>query len=192
MSVRAGELFVKLGIAPSPCVLIGNRQPDGLSLAPRISAVVHVRQTSYLSIIGGASQENAAAGRLGRTLTDAPARLDWPRSDGKRADRRPPFIRDAASNRRPSRRSLFMPRPEGERAVRTPRTEAAGLQADASMLTLHLYFARELLKTFLMTSVALTLLIVMGGGVANIFRGEGIGAEEMARVSCSSRRSRSR
>jgi len=50
------------------------------------------------------------------------------------------------------------------------------------MLTLHLYFARELLKTFLMTSVALTLLIVMGGGVANIFRGEGIGAEEMARV----------
>ncbi len=50
------------------------------------------------------------------------------------------------------------------------------------MLTLHLYLGRELLKTFLMTSVALTLLIVMGGGVANIFRGEGIGAEDMAKV----------
>lgn len=50
------------------------------------------------------------------------------------------------------------------------------------MRTLHLYFARELLKTFLMTSVALTLLVVMGGGVANIFKGEGIGAEEVAKV----------
>jgi len=50
------------------------------------------------------------------------------------------------------------------------------------MLTLHLYMGRELLKTFLMTSVALTLLVVMGGGVANIFRGEGIGAGEMAKV----------
>ncbi len=47
------------------------------------------------------------------------------------------------------------------------------------MLTLHLYFGRELLKTFLMTATALTLLIVMGGGVANIFRSEGIGAEQM-------------
>ncbi|MFH1419324.1 MAG: LptF/LptG family permease [Planctomycetota bacterium] len=50
------------------------------------------------------------------------------------------------------------------------------------MLTLHLYYARELLKTFLMTAVALTLLIVMGGGVANLFRGQGIGADEMAKV----------
>lgn len=50
------------------------------------------------------------------------------------------------------------------------------------MLTLHLYLARELLKTFAMTAVALTLLVVMGGGVANIFRGEGIGAEDMAKV----------
>lgn len=47
------------------------------------------------------------------------------------------------------------------------------------MLTLHLYFGRELLKTFLMTAAALTMLIVMGGGVANIFRAEGIGAEQM-------------
>lgn len=47
------------------------------------------------------------------------------------------------------------------------------------MVTLHLYFGRELLKTFLMTAAALTLLIVMGGGVANIFRAEGIGAEQM-------------
>ncbi|HWL94541.1 MAG TPA: LptF/LptG family permease [Phycisphaerae bacterium] len=47
------------------------------------------------------------------------------------------------------------------------------------MRTLHLYFGRELLKTFLMTAAALTMLIVMGGGVANIFRAEGIGAEQM-------------
>ncbi|MBX3396799.1 MAG: LptF/LptG family permease [Phycisphaerae bacterium] len=47
------------------------------------------------------------------------------------------------------------------------------------MTTLHLYFARELLRTFLMTAASLTLLIVMGGGVANIFRSEGIGAEQM-------------
>jgi lipopolysaccharide export LptBFGC system permease protein LptF len=50
------------------------------------------------------------------------------------------------------------------------------------MRTLHAYLARELLKTFLMTSVALTLLVVMGGGVANIFRSQGIGTEEMAKV----------
>jgi len=50
------------------------------------------------------------------------------------------------------------------------------------MLTLHFYLGRELLKAFLMTSVALTLLVVMGGGVANIFRSQGIGAEDMVRV----------
>lgn len=51
-----------------------------------------------------------------------------------------------------------------------------------AMRTLHSYFGRELLKTFLMTSTALTLLIVMGGGVANLFRGEGIGAGQMAQI----------
>jgi lipopolysaccharide export LptBFGC system permease protein LptF len=50
------------------------------------------------------------------------------------------------------------------------------------MVILHLYLARELLKTFLMTSITLTLLVVMGGGVANIFRGEAVGAEGMAKV----------
>ena len=50
------------------------------------------------------------------------------------------------------------------------------------MRTLHAYFGRELLKTFLMTSAALTVLIVMGGGVANLFRGEGIGAGQMAKI----------
>ena len=50
------------------------------------------------------------------------------------------------------------------------------------MLILHFYLARELLKTFLMTSVTLTLLVVMGGGVANIFRGEAVGAEGMAKI----------
>ncbi|HVP09813.1 MAG TPA: LptF/LptG family permease [Phycisphaerae bacterium] len=50
------------------------------------------------------------------------------------------------------------------------------------MLILHLYLARELLKTFIMTSITLTLLVVMGGGVANIFRGEAVGAEGMAKI----------
>ena len=50
------------------------------------------------------------------------------------------------------------------------------------MLTLHTYLARELLKTFGLTSVALTLLVVMGGGVANIFRGEGLGADDVFKV----------
>lgn len=50
------------------------------------------------------------------------------------------------------------------------------------MITLHLYLARELLKTFALTAVALTLLVVMGGGVANIFKGEGLAAEDMAKV----------
>lgn len=50
------------------------------------------------------------------------------------------------------------------------------------MITLHAYLARELLKTFVLTSVALTLLVVMGGGVANIFRGEGMGADDVFKV----------
>jgi len=50
------------------------------------------------------------------------------------------------------------------------------------MTTLHTYLARELLKTFALTSVALTLLVVMGGGVANIFRGEGMGADDLLKV----------
>lgn len=50
------------------------------------------------------------------------------------------------------------------------------------MRTLHAYFARETLKTFSMTSMALTILLVMGGGVANLFRGEGVSAVEMARI----------
>ncbi|MFQ5424821.1 MAG: LptF/LptG family permease [Phycisphaerae bacterium] len=50
------------------------------------------------------------------------------------------------------------------------------------MRTLHTYLARELAKTFILTSAALTVLIVMGGGVANVFRSEGIGAKEMATV----------
>lgn len=50
------------------------------------------------------------------------------------------------------------------------------------MRTLHGYLARELLKTFFLTCVALTLLVVLGGGVANIFRGEGVEAGEMLKV----------
>lgn len=48
--------------------------------------------------------------------------------------------------------------------------------------TLHGYFLRELLKTFAMTATALTALLVMGGGVANIFRAPGLGAAEMAKL----------
>jgi lipopolysaccharide export LptBFGC system permease protein LptF len=48
--------------------------------------------------------------------------------------------------------------------------------------TLHGYFLRELVKTFLMTVATLTLLLVMGGGVANIFRAEGLGAQEMGKL----------
>jgi len=50
------------------------------------------------------------------------------------------------------------------------------------MRTLHSYAGKELLKTFLMTAVALTALVVMGGGVANLFRGEGAGAREMLAI----------
>jgi len=50
------------------------------------------------------------------------------------------------------------------------------------MRTLHTYFGRELLKTFLMTAAALSLLIIMGGGVGNMFSAEGVGASELARI----------
>lgn len=50
------------------------------------------------------------------------------------------------------------------------------------MRTLHLYLARELLKAFGLTAIALTLLVVLGGGVANIFKGEGIGAMDVLKV----------
>lgn len=50
------------------------------------------------------------------------------------------------------------------------------------MRILHGYILRELLKTFAMTAVALTLLVVMGGGVANIFKADAIGAKELGQV----------
>lgn len=48
--------------------------------------------------------------------------------------------------------------------------------------TLHGYLSRELLKTFAMTAAALTTLLVMGGGVANMFRAPGLGASEMGKL----------
>lgn len=48
--------------------------------------------------------------------------------------------------------------------------------------TLHGYLLRELLKTFAMTATALTALLVMGGGVANLFRTPGLGATEMGKL----------
>lgn len=50
------------------------------------------------------------------------------------------------------------------------------------MRTLYWYFGREMLKTFLMTSAALSMLIIMGGGLSNIFTEEGIGAGQLAKV----------
>ncbi len=50
------------------------------------------------------------------------------------------------------------------------------------MWILHGYLGRELLKAFVMTTLALTVLLVMGGGVANVIRGEGVGAEQMVQV----------
>ncbi len=50
------------------------------------------------------------------------------------------------------------------------------------MKTLYAYFAREMLKAFTLTLVALTLLIVMGGGIASIFTSQGLGADEIGSV----------
>lgn len=50
------------------------------------------------------------------------------------------------------------------------------------LLTLHRYILRDLLKTFVLCGLALTLLVTMGGGVANLFRGEGLSALDIARL----------
>jgi lipopolysaccharide export LptBFGC system permease protein LptF len=50
------------------------------------------------------------------------------------------------------------------------------------MKTLHFYISRELLKTFALTLVALTLLVTMGGGVANLFRSQGIDAVRVLKI----------
>ncbi|MCK6456668.1 MAG: LptF/LptG family permease [Phycisphaerae bacterium] len=48
--------------------------------------------------------------------------------------------------------------------------------------TLFRYFLRELLKAFLLTTIALTLLVTMGGGVANVFRNQGVDAVRVAKI----------
>ncbi len=48
--------------------------------------------------------------------------------------------------------------------------------------TLHLYFLRELIKAFLLTTAGLTLLVTLGGGVANVFRSQGIDALRILKV----------
>ncbi len=50
------------------------------------------------------------------------------------------------------------------------------------MKTLHFYITRELLKTFALTLVALTLLVTMGGGVANLFRSQGVDAVRILKI----------
>src|SRR5262245_23577439 len=64
---------------------------------------------------------------------------------------------------------------QGPRQLLFPRRSVRSLAHPLIMRTLHGYFFRELLKTFGMTALALTLLVVMGGGVANIFKTQGVG-----------------
>lgn len=48
--------------------------------------------------------------------------------------------------------------------------------------TLLWYIFREMGKTFLLTSIGLTLLLSLGGGVTNLLKGEGLGTIEVLRV----------
>ena len=48
--------------------------------------------------------------------------------------------------------------------------------------TLLWYLMREMGKTFLLTSVGLTLMLSLGGGVRNLLKGEGLGAVEVIQV----------
>ncbi|MCA9254633.1 MAG: LptF/LptG family permease [Phycisphaerales bacterium] len=50
------------------------------------------------------------------------------------------------------------------------------------MKTLYAYFALEMVKSFTLTLIALTLLIVMGGGVASMFSSQGLGADEIGSI----------
>ncbi|MCK6482908.1 MAG: LptF/LptG family permease [Phycisphaerae bacterium] len=50
------------------------------------------------------------------------------------------------------------------------------------LLTLHRYILREMLKTFALCALALTLLVTMGGGAANLLRGEGFSAADAIRI----------
>ncbi|MBN2445221.1 MAG: LptF/LptG family permease [Phycisphaerae bacterium] len=47
------------------------------------------------------------------------------------------------------------------------------------MITLHNYVLRELLKTFVLSVIAMTALFTIGGGVFNVVRYEGVGAAEV-------------
>jgi len=50
------------------------------------------------------------------------------------------------------------------------------------MRTLNRYFGRELLRGFVLTAIALTMLVVMGGGVSSLFKSQGIGAGEILNI----------
>ena len=47
------------------------------------------------------------------------------------------------------------------------------------MITLHNYVLRELLKTFILSAIAMTALFTIGGGIFNVVRYEGVGAAEI-------------
>lgn len=48
--------------------------------------------------------------------------------------------------------------------------------------TLHSYILRDLLKTFLLTILAITVIITMGGGVINVIRFEGVTSGDVLRI----------
>lgn len=50
------------------------------------------------------------------------------------------------------------------------------------MKTLHFYVGRDLLKTFALTLIALTILVTMGGGIANVFKAQGIDAVRIFKI----------
>lgn len=47
------------------------------------------------------------------------------------------------------------------------------------MLTLHSYVLRELVKTFVLTQIALAVLFIMAGGLYNVVRSEGVAASDL-------------
>ncbi|QOJ15890.1 MAG: LptF/LptG family permease [Planctomycetia bacterium] len=50
------------------------------------------------------------------------------------------------------------------------------------LLTLHSYILRDLLKTFLLTILAITAIITLGGGIINVIRFEGVTSEDILLV----------
>src|SRR5262249_20504994 len=65
---------------------------------------------------------------------------------------------------------------------RVTRGDQCGSEPPGEMKTPHLYPGRELLKAFSLAAITLTLLVTMGGGVANVFRSQGIDAVRVLKI----------